>query len=195
MSVILGIQEKDCIILVSDNRAATLDGKTVSDSLNKIEVINSHLAFSSAGNAAVGKALLIDLNKLNTIASAHVEDFLRTVESFYSRAKNAKAASILTQPFCFLVAGQGNDKESKLVSGAFVNGRLQYGTVPMALYPPADVPIKFCNECFAKNYYQNHAKFAEKTICEISEKSKFVSPSGNKWIFNKLTNQGQLYSF
>lgn len=63
MSVIFGIKENNRIIIAGDKRGSSIDGKTLSDDLDKVLMINDHLAFSSAGNAAIEKAISIDLNK------------------------------------------------------------------------------------------------------------------------------------
>ena len=56
MSVIFGIKENNRIIIAGDKRGSSIDGKTLSDDLDKVLMINDHLAFSSAGNAAIEKA-------------------------------------------------------------------------------------------------------------------------------------------
>ena len=53
MSVIFGIKENNRIIIAGDKRGSSIDGKTLSDDLDKVLMINDHLAFSSAGNAAI----------------------------------------------------------------------------------------------------------------------------------------------
>ena len=57
MSVIFGIKENNRIIIAGDKRGSSIDGKTLSDDLDKVLMINDHLAFSSAGNAAIEKAI------------------------------------------------------------------------------------------------------------------------------------------
>ena len=59
MSVIFGIKENNRIIIAGDKRGSSIDGKTLSDDLDKVLMINDHLAFSSAGNAAIEKAISI----------------------------------------------------------------------------------------------------------------------------------------
>lgn len=55
MSVIFGIKESGRIIIAGDKRGSSIDGKILSDNLDKILVVNNHLAFASAGNAAIEK--------------------------------------------------------------------------------------------------------------------------------------------
>ena len=53
MSVIFGIKENNRIIIAGDKRGSSIDGKTLSDDLDKVLMINDHLAFSSAGNVSI----------------------------------------------------------------------------------------------------------------------------------------------
>lgn len=45
MSVIFGIKENNRIIIAGDKRGSSIDGKTLSDDLDKVLMINDHLAF------------------------------------------------------------------------------------------------------------------------------------------------------
>ncbi len=53
MSVILGYQAKNMIIMAEDNRLSKLDNILVSDESHKIIIINEHLAIFFPGNKAV----------------------------------------------------------------------------------------------------------------------------------------------
>ena len=53
MSVIFGIEESDVIILCGDKRSSTKEGTFIDDNMQKVTVINEHLAFVAAGNAAI----------------------------------------------------------------------------------------------------------------------------------------------
>ena len=44
MSVIFGIKENNRIIIAGDKRGSSIDGKTLSDDLDKVLMINDHLA-------------------------------------------------------------------------------------------------------------------------------------------------------
>lgn len=76
MSVIFGIKENNRIIIAGDKRGSSIDGKTLSDDLDKVLMINDHLAFSSAGNAAIEKAISIDLNKATNKDCLTTDDLL-----------------------------------------------------------------------------------------------------------------------
>jgi len=195
MSVIFGIKENNCIIIAGDKRGSTIDGKMLADDLDKVLVINNHLAISSAGNAAIEKAISIELNKVANNDCLTTDDLLDIIKEFYKRAIDADCKSILALPFFFLIAGKGRDGNASLISGGNIKGHLDAKDVPMALYPPADVTLQKCCDFFVKNYKLHRAEFVEKTIMEIADISNLVSPTGDKWIYNVTSENGVLYSF
>lgn len=152
MSVIFGIKENNRIIIAGDKRGSSIDGKTLSDDLDKVLMINDHLAFSSAGNAAIEKAISIDLNKATNKDCLTTDDLLDIIKAFYKRVADTNCDAILALPFYFLIAGKGRDGNASLISGGNIKGRLDAKDVPMALFPPADAKMQECCDCFAKNY-------------------------------------------
>lgn len=195
MSVIFGIKENSRIIIAGDKRGSSVDGKTISDDLDKVLVINDHLAFASAGNAAIEKAISIDLSKATNKDNLSTDDLLDIIRAFYQRVIDTNCNSILSLPFYFLIAGKGRNGNASLISGGNIKGRLDAKEVPMALYPPADAKMQECCDCFVKNYKLHNADFSKRTIREISDISHLVSPTGNKWIYSIATAKGTLFSF
>lgn len=106
MSVIFGIKENNRIIIAGDKRGSSIDGKTLSDDLDKVLMINDHLAFSSAGNAAIEKAISIDLNKATNKDCLTTDDLLDIIKAFYKRVADTNCDAILALPFYFLIAGK-----------------------------------------------------------------------------------------
>ena len=104
-------------------------------------MINDHLAFSSAGNAAIEKAISIDLNKATNKDCLTTDDLLDIIKAFYKRVADTNCDAILALPFYFLIAGKGRDGNASLISGGNIKGRLDAKDVPMALFPPADAKI------------------------------------------------------
>lgn len=195
MSVIFGIKESGRIIIAGDKRGSSIDGKILSDNLDKILVVNNHLAFASAGNAAIEKTISMDVNKVTNKDDLSTDDLLDIIKAFYQRVIDTNCNGILSLPFYFLIAGKGRSSNASLISGGNIKGRLDAKEVPMALYPPADAKMQECCDCFAKNYKLHNADFSERTIREISDISQLVSPTGNKWIYNIATAKGTLFSF
>lgn len=114
MSVIFGIKENNRIIIAGDKRGSSIDGKTLSDDLDKVLMINDHLAFSSAGNAAIEKAISIDLNKATNKDCLTTDDLLDIIKAFYKRVADTNCDAILALPFYFLIAGKGRDGNASL---------------------------------------------------------------------------------
>lgn len=107
MSVIFGIKENNRIIIAGDKRGSSIDGKTLSDDLDKVLMINDHLAFSSAGNAAIEKAISIDLNKATNKDCLTTDDLLDIIKAFYKRVADTNCDAILALPFYFLIEETG----------------------------------------------------------------------------------------
>lgn len=124
MSVIFGIKENNRIIIAGDKRGSSIDGKTLSDDLDKVLMINDHLAFSSAGNAAIEKAISIDLNKATNKDCLTTDDLLDIIKAFYKRVADTNCDAILALPFYFLIAGKDNkfDGEESLYYVLVGNG-------------------------------------------------------------------------
>ena len=95
MSVIFGIKENNRIIIAGDKRGSSIDGKTLSDDLDKVLMINDHLAFSSASNAAIEKAISIDLNKATNKDCLTTDDLLDIIKAFYKRVADTNCDAIL----------------------------------------------------------------------------------------------------
>lgn len=63
MSVIFGINESTRVVIAADNRGSDASGHFITDDCEKILVVNKHLAFASAGNAAIEKAISLELKR------------------------------------------------------------------------------------------------------------------------------------
>lgn len=195
MSVIFGIDEPNQIVICGDKRASTKEGQYISDELQKVTTVNKHLAFVSAGNAAIEKALQIDISKSDIVDKLTVDDIVSIIETFYKRVIETAARTILMLPFCCLIAGKTNNEESALVSLSCMNGKFTYQKVPMALYPPANTKIDECNNAFVRNYKLHHDLFCELTVRDVAKISSLVSPTGTKWVYNKITGIGTQTEF
>lgn len=195
MSVIFGIHEKNQIVIAGDKRVSTADGNFISDDWEKVIVINDHLAFVSAGNAAVEKAIMADIHKHPNINQLSSGDLCEIIRAFYERVKREGIVNILALPFCCLIAGKNKDGEPTLISCGCFKMKYDFAIVPMALYPPTRESHQACTNSFAKNYKLHHDTFPERTIEDISKISTLVSPTGSKWTYNLEHQTGQLESF
>ncbi|MCD8180313.1 MAG: hypothetical protein LUF26_02360 [Firmicutes bacterium] len=195
MSVIFGIDEPGKIYICGDRRGSTAEGKLINDNLQKVIEIHPSLAFASAGNAAIELAIKKEIEKSNNRNELTTNGLIDIIENFYNRVRAVNEAFILNLPYYCLIAGKATDGAGALISLACKQGNLSYKSVPMALYHPADADQKQCNLIFARNYKSNYKDFCENTVREISEISYVVSPTGDKWIFDKTTGTGTLYTF
>lgn len=195
MSVIFGIVDNGKIIIAGDKRLSSIDGEMISDDGEKVVVINEKLAIASAGNVAIERAIINDMEKFDDISNMTTNDLVEIISTFYKRVLDNDCISIYNLPFYCLIAGIGGDGKSHLINaGRFKNG---FGAkeVPMALYNPSDTIQDDCNKIFVKNYKLHHADFCERTIREISNISKIVSFTGDKWEYDISTQKGKLYNF
>lgn len=194
MSVIFGIKEEGKLIIGADNRISDINNNVISDNNLKIKVINDNLCFVTAGNNAIGKAIDMRIDDYLS-ENMNVNTIIKLVNELYKEMIEKKCDTLLYLPFYCIIAGENNHGEACIISGANENQRFHYMDVPMVLFNPADVDNNICSMIFAKNYKLNHSIFVEQTIKEISQISKVVSSTGNKWVFDIKTKTGKLYSF
>lgn len=195
MSVIFGIVEKNSIIIAGDNRVSSVDGVFISDNEQKVTEINEHLGIATAGNVAIEKAILMNIDDREDKELIVIDDLIEIMKDFYNNVIENQCDSIFKLPFYSLIAGKGSDGKGHLVNaGRFVNG-FAAKEVPMALYPPNDVNQDKCNQIFAKNYKLYHAQFCERTVREVAELSQLVSAGGNNWIYDCKSKKGKLHDF
>lgn len=195
MSVIFGIKENNEIIIAADKRGTNILNGTYRDDEEKLTVINEHLAFATAGNVSIKKAILMDIQKLRNIEKVTTDNLLDVMTSFYKGINEKGLTGLISMPFTFLIAGQSKNNNASLISGSNIKGIYSAVEVPMALYPPEDVKNELCCQIFAKNYNLHHSSFVENTINEIAELGDYVSNTGDKWIYNINLKKGRLLSF
>lgn len=195
MSVIFGIVEKDQIIIAGDRRLSKEDGSWISDDGQKIFEINEYLAFVTAGNAAIGAAIEMDINRRTDKAIMKTDDLIDVIENFYENVLNKSVVGVYSLPFYCLIAGLGKDGEAHLINAGKFKSGVGWKDVSMALYAPEGSSQDECNTIFAKNYHLYHDSFCEKTMSDISKINKTVSSTGNKWIYNIGLRRGNMFDF
>lgn len=186
MSVILGKKTENIVILAADKRLMNLiKGEVVSDDANKLIIVNEHLAIACAGNAAIQKAIEIELDKLTSKEQLFVEDIIEVIRGFYDRIKSAKAETLLSTSAFFIIGGLNRKNNIDLISGSYSQRQLEFSkSEETALFPPYDVDMKICSEVYISNFYNYTEVFVEKTVKEISELSTVVSKCGDKWVYD-----------
>lgn len=195
MSVIFGIVEKESIIIAGDRRASSIDGVFISDNEQKVTEINEHLGIVTAGNVAIEKAILKNIDDREDKARMIIDDLVKSIQEFYDKVIANQCDSIFNLPFYCLIAGKGADGKGYLINAGRFKDGFAAKEVPMALYPPNDLEQDTCNQVFVRNYKLFHTQFCERTIREIASLSETVSTTGNKWIYNCVSRKGKMHLF
>ena len=195
MSVIFGIKESQQIIIAGDKRISTADGACIGDHWEKVIPVNDHLAFASAGNGAIEKAIVIDIMKADNVSKMVAEDLCEHITAFYQRCEDTHAYSIMQLPFYGIIAGKSREGNGKLISCGLFKGRFEWKEVPMVLYPPSAAVHDLCVNSFVRNYKLYYDSFVERTIREISMVSDLVSSTGSKWTYDCVVKKGYYCEF
>lgn len=195
MSVIFGIVEKKSIIIAGDRRASSIDGVFISDNEQKVTEINEHLGIVTAGNVAIEKAILKNVDDREDKVRMVIDDLVKLIQEFYDKVIANQCDSIFNLPFYCLIAGKGEDGKGHLVNAGRFKDGFAAKEVPMALYPPNDLEQNTCNQIFVRNYKLFHEQFCERTIREVASLSETVSTIGNKWIYSCVSKKGKMYLF
>lgn len=116
MSVIFGIIEHEKIIIAGDKRLSSIEGKFISDDGQKVVAINDRLAIATAGNAAIEKAILTDIEKSCDASNMTTDDLVGIIQNFYKRLLENNCGSIYMLPFYCLFAGMGREGNAHLVN-------------------------------------------------------------------------------
>jgi 20S proteasome, alpha and beta subunits len=198
MSVILGYQSEELIILAADNRLSQINDIMVSDESQKIIVINGHLAISFSGNKAVQTMFQNYANQMNDIEEHYVEDALLNIETLFLSLKlknEVYAQNILSSSSCFIVAGKNKQLQNVMYAVSYVNGKLSNSKTEIILFPPSDLDMKTCSDIYLKYVHTDFEHCMEKTIKEISNTSKVVSSTGDIWSYNLISESSEIKHF
>lgn len=198
MSTIMGIKTNNIVILGADKRLSTYQNKFVSDNSDKIIVVNNHLAIASAGNAAIQKAIEIDIGNLEKEKHLlFIEDGLEVIINLFKKLEDAKAKTVLSCSSYVILGGLDRKRDMKLVSVSYSHGQLQYSEAQanIIIFPPSDVSMKKCLEIYVENYNLYPEIMIEKTVEDISDISAVVSRCGNKWIYDNRSKQSKKIDF
>ena len=193
MSVIFGMHEADKITLVADKREYNQNTKEFNDNAQKLFMIHEQLCIAMAGNNAISKVVNLEIDKHiqynnGTITTDDLTDILKAL---YDRIIE-KSPAILNYPFCCIYAGIGKDGKSSLVCGTRCKNGYINNTVSEIIFAPADMEKKECDGILLKNYIMVRGDFPKNILLDVSEKSKFVSSCGDKWVFDISTQKGTL---
>ena len=159
MTVILGIRTDDTVYLAGDKRATSLDDRYIDDKMEKVTVVNNHLAFACGGNASIGKAIEIDIARSGNAHLMSTNDLLDMIRAFYLRCQERSVFTLSDMPFSFIVAGIDKSGKPSIIAGKQANRAVESCEVEMMLYPPADVAFQICSNIFVRNYKTHPNEF------------------------------------
>lgn len=194
MSVILGYKAKEKIYLAADNRVTNKKDGSFSDRYTKLIVLNDCLAMVCSG-CRFAQDRFIDYIKNKNISKWTIEDTKFNLKILCDSLNIFNNVDINNMGAYFIVAGLDAHKEIILWSASWNHGKYSGSSVEFALYPPEDVDMQTCCNIYILNLHEHFSVFMEKTIKEISERSKMVSRSGDIWIYDAITNTSTLEHF
>lgn len=196
MSTIMGIKTNNIVILGADKQLSTYDNEFISDNSDKILSINNHLAIACAGNAAIQKAIEIDIEKMD-VEKIIAEDVVEVIYKLFEKLKKVKVKTILSVPSYVIIGGLDKNKNLSLKLFSYKQGKIQCSEVAanMVIVPPNDVSEKKCIDIFVENYRFYTSTMIEKTVSDISDISSVVSKSGNKWVYDNRTKLSKKEKF
>lgn len=196
MSVIMGLKTSNIIILAADKRGCGANGTVITEELTKIYIVNNHVAFAGAGNLAISKAIMRDIEKADNKKDLYIEDVIEIMRNFYKRLEDVKAKTLLGFPAKFIIGGLNRRRELALYGcNNKSNGKFDTTEVDMLLFPPEDVPMQEASEIFVRNLHEETERFMEQTVAEIAEKSIWVNSAGDKWIYDNRSKLSEVRSF
>lgn len=194
MSVIMAYKTKDKIYLGADKRVTNTKDGSYSDKNTKMIILNKHLAMVCSGSKHAQNKFE-DFIKGKNIKKWTLDDIRMYLEILCNSLNLENNINIINEGAYFIVGGLDDKKEMVLWSASWNHGKYSGGNVEMALYPPKDVDMQTCCNIYIPNIHEHFPVFIKKTIKEISEKSKMVSPSGDIWIYDMKSGKSSSEHF
>ena len=196
MTVLLGAKTEKTVILAGDNRGTNKNTDESQDNLEKVHPINNHLCVASAGTLAISEAILMNVNKLVYVDDLFVEDIIEIIEKFYEEAQIYHLMEIQKMEASFLIGGIKKNGRTGLFA-VHNNGRVKIEEIQIifTIIPPEDISMSTASTIMIKNVKNHKINFIEQTVQEISKISRFVSPTGDKWIYDATSNTCRMESF
>lgn len=194
----MGIKTNNIVILGADKRLSTYEGKVISDDSDKILVVNSHLAMACAGNAAVQKAIEIDIGKMKADKEMLViENVIDVIYKLFHKLKKADVNTILSVPSYVIIGGVNKRNHLKLMLFSYKHGKMKCSEVKanMMIVPPNDINMQRCIDIFVENYHLHTSNVIEQTVADISAISDVVSRCGSKWVYDNRSKLSKKKSF
>jgi len=194
MTVILGRKLKNELVIAGDKRGSDIQGNKMRDDLKKIVVLNNYLAIASAGNDSISKVIQMDLAKVGKLEDLTVDDVIDTIYKFYKKANELSPNIALLNAY-FIIAGKMKSGNYKLYVVFCQKGNVEVRETECCILSPEDMKLQECQQILNDNILSFNKNYVENTIKIISERSKLVSSSGEKWTLDIINNKSQIESF
>ena len=191
MSVILGVQTIDKIIIATDNKITNENGCVKNDAEKKMILFNEHLCVATAGNR-LGYLILESIYKQNEMHNFYMEDFAKKITELYNKNKDNIFFKL---PISYIMAGMTKESNYGMIAIDARDGKLKPVPCVKILYPPDGLRSEVTNKILDKNIKKYPEDFYIHTIHKISKKNRFVSHSGDVWIYNTKSGEGEIRHF
>lgn len=183
MSVIMAYKTENKIYLGADKRVTNIKDGSYSDKNTKLIIINKRLAMVCSGSKYV-QSKFENFIKGKKVKKWTTDDVKMYLEILCNSLNLENNIDVINEGAYFIVGGLDGKKKMNLWSASWNHGKYSGNNVELAIYPPKDVDMQTCCNIYIPNVHEHFSVFIQKTIKEISEKSKIVSPSGDIWIYD-----------
>ncbi len=200
MSVILGYKTEDKIYLGADNRTVTLEEVLSRDDVKKIVAVNNNVAVAFAGYNKSQMLFEKMITNVTDKSNFYVEDALRYIKLihwlfklFWYRNIGKEGRTLSSR---FIIAGKNRKGKPCLYITSILNGKLEKPSLTdRFIFPPSDADAKTCCDIYAINALNHRSNFIQRTIKDISKISKLISPTGDIWVYDIVTDKSILEHF
>lgn len=200
MSVIMAYKTEDKIYLGADNRTVTIEDVVSRDNVNKIVSINNEVAVAFAGCYKSQMLFNFVIKRMKNVADFKVEDALKSIKWVYRICKllrfNKFSKEILSIGSQFLVVGKNKKNECCIYMTLISDGKLRKALLKeWFIFPPYGADFDVCSNILTTNIVKYPNKSIQRTIKEIAINNKYISPSGDIWIYDMITDKSSSEHF
>lgn len=197
MTVIVGVKTENTVIIAADKRATNIITRQVSDDLDKVIQINDKLCIGIAGNKAIASVIKMEIDKVFAKTEMVIEDVIEIIQNYYRLLVDTNSKITMSHIASFMIGGLKKNGNTGLYEVYNYNGQLNVSEINdfAKIIPPDGMSVGEANNIFLSNLSQQRRDYIEKTIMDISSVNEYVSPTGDKWNYDKRSNCSEKTSF
>lgn len=200
MSVIMAYKTKDKIYLGADNRTVREDDVISRNNVNKIVVVNNDVAVAFAGCYKSQMLFNFVIKRMKNVSDFRAEDALKAIRWVYRLCKllrfNTFSKEILSIGSQFLVVGKNKKNECCIYMTLISEGKLRKPLLKeWFIFPPCGADMDVCSNILKTNVAKYSNKSIQKTIKEIAKNNKYISSSGDIWIYDMKSGKSSSEHF